>query len=103
MKHQTAILCLTMLLVAACGKQDVHTACYSNGDHENMSDGRIIRICDCITNAIEKEGATKEERLSIIAWFNKKKIETTTTQELEKSKGIIASITQLKTRCEAVK
>ncbi|MFY9286929.1 MAG: hypothetical protein WAO98_00345 [Alphaproteobacteria bacterium] len=103
MKQHAIIICLTSLLLASCGKQDVHTACYKNGDHENMSDGRIIRICDCIEKAISKDKLSEQESGWIVAWFNKKAIETATPHESAKSKGIVASITQLKARCDAIK
>lgn len=103
MKGRIVTLSLGVFLLAACGKQDVHSACYSNGGHENMSDGRIIRICDCITHAVEEGKPTAQETKWIVAWFNKKTMETATPQEKEQAKQIAASVAQLKAMCERVK
>lgn len=103
MKIRIAVLCLTTLLLASCGKQDVHSACYSNGDHEHMSDGRIIRICDCLSNAVQKGKPTEQEAQWIVAWLNHKSPETKTPEEIKRADGLIASLVSVKTRCEATK
>ena len=48
-------LCLAL---AACGDVDVKSACFDNGEHGKLSDGRITRICDC---RIKQGGIAKFE------------------------------------------
>ena len=45
---------LMAVALAACS-DDPASACFKRGDHDNMSDGRITRICDC---ALKQSGST---------------------------------------------
>lgn len=49
----TIAIGLTVVILAACS-DDPASACFKRGDHDNMSDGRITRICDC---ALKQSGA----------------------------------------------
>ncbi len=55
------LLLLCSLLLTACGEGDVHSVCYANGDHGNLSDGKITRICDCIAKAVAQQKPTPQE------------------------------------------
>lgn len=103
MKSHAVVLCFGLLLLAACGKQDVHSACYKNGDHDNLSDGRITRICDCMNNAIQKDKPSDQDVKWIVAWFNKKPLITKTPEDEKKASSLMTSLTKLKTRCDGTK
>lgn len=56
---------LMAVALAACS-DDPASACFKRGDHDNMSDGRITRICDC---ALKQSGAatlTETERGTLV-------------------------------------
>lgn len=97
------MFCVVALLLAACGQQDVHSACYANGDHEHLSDGRITRICDCVDDSVKKGSPTEKEKQWIIMWFNKKPLKAATSEEKKQAEKLVAEIIQLKARCEAVR
>jgi Metal-sensitive transcriptional repressor len=95
-------LCFSVLLLASCGKKDVQSACYSNGDHANMSDGRITRICMCVSKRVAAQGYSEKETNWIIAMIEKDslKIEEGDKERWREVSKIFSGIKQ---GCEAEK
>ena len=68
------LLALSSVLLAACSEPTFDSACFSNGDHENMSDGRITRICDCMEKRVAEGNPTPKQSKWLIAMLRKKDI-----------------------------
>lgn len=98
-KTSLAVLLFIGLSLTSCGKQDVHSACYSNGDHANMSDGKITRICDCIDAAVKRANLTEQETQWVITLLNKEAIKELKPGDAAKAKKIEDDLIQLKTSC----
>lgn len=54
--HRIRLSVAVVLMGAALAgcSDDPASACFKRGDHDNMSDGKITRICDC---ALKQSGA----------------------------------------------
>lgn len=65
---------LALLLLTACEK-DPTTACFDNGEHEKMSDGRITRICDCALSKIRADKMTPAQQKALVAIIEGDKVE----------------------------
>lgn len=102
--HRPALLpLLGLLLVSACGEQTVHSACYKNGDHANMSDGRITRICDCVDAEVKRQNPTPRQSQIVVAWFNGKTVDSNTPRDRQEADVIVAAMKKFKASCEAIR
>jgi hypothetical protein len=99
----TLAICLATLLLISCGKADVQSACYSNGDHENMSDGKITRICSCISDRISAQKFSEKETTWVITLLKKKTIKDVPDSEQERLKEVSGTFWGIKRGCEALK
>lgn len=100
LKH-TIIFSMVVLLFA-CGQQDVHSACFENADHVNMSDAKIRRICDCIEKGVSKQKANENETRWIVAWLNDDPIEGVPI-ERDEILRISSFMSGLKRNCEKLR
>lgn len=93
---------IAILILTSCGKADVQSACYSNGDHGNMSDGRITRICMCVSERITAQKLSDKETSWVIAIIEKDsiKVEDKDKARWREVSGIYKGIKQ---SCEALK
>lgn len=97
-----AMIALSVLLLAACGKKDVQSACYSNGDHANMSDGKITRICMCVSERVAAQKFTEKEVGWIIAMIEKDSIEVPDGDK-ERWREVSKAYYAIREGCEASK
>ena len=93
------LLLLCSLLLTACGEENVHSACYANGDHANMSDGKITRICDCIAKAVALQQPTARETGWIITLLKGRRIVDDTPADQAAIKQIQGFIQQKQASC----
>ena len=104
MKYRNILaICFAALLLMSCGKADVQSACYSNGDHENLSDGRITRICDCVSSRIAAANLTEEETGWVVIWLKGKSVKDVPEQKQERLKEVSQRFWGIKRGCEALK
>jgi len=92
-----------VLLLTACGEENVHSACYKNGDHANMSDGRITRICDCIDSTLKNTKPTPQQIQLAIAWLKGQPLESKSPQAKYAAADIAAAMKRIKPYCEGTK
>lgn len=92
----------TVLLLSACGKQDVPTACYKNGPHESMSDGRIISMCDCVKEKVEAQELNEKQTNWVITLLKGKQVkEELTDTEKNQLRGISMRLSDIQGQCMA--
>lgn len=104
MKYRNILaICLITFLLMSCGKASVQSTCYSNGDHEHLSDGRITRICDCVSSRISAAKLTEEETGWVITWLKGKNVKEVPPQELARLKEVSQIFWGIKRGCEALK
>lgn len=63
----------TAFLLSGCGDTDVKSACFNNGEHKIMSDGRITRICDCRMKEARVENMSAEDQALLARLIDGKK------------------------------
>ncbi|MFH1159097.1 MAG: hypothetical protein V1721_09525 [Pseudomonadota bacterium] len=79
------------------------SVCYSNGDHKNLSDGRITRICDCVSSRIAAQNLTEEETGWVVTWLKGKSAKDVPEQRQARLKEVSQSFWSIKRGCEAIK
>ena len=92
---------VAILLLTSCGKVTVQSACYSNGDHANMSDGKITRICTCVSDRIAAQKFTERETSWVIALIEKESVKDLTESEKVRWKEVSQTFWSIKRGCES--
>lgn len=101
--HKTISALFAICILVSCGKKDVQSACYSNGDHEKMSDGRITRICMCVAKGVSAMNLSEKENGWVIDVIEGDTIKELSDKEKDQLKEIKKRFYRIKSSCEAVK
>lgn len=100
MKSLPIIASCAALALVACSEPTVHSACYKNGPHDSMSDGRIITMCDCVTKDVEALKLGEKQTKWVITLLRGKQVEDTLTNaEQQQLRGITMRVSDIQGEC----
>ena len=87
-------------VLSACGDADVKSTCFDNGEHARMSDGKIIKICDCRMKAARVASLTAKDQVILARLIDGKDVEGPERKRAQELATIWANTAQV---CAAIK
>lgn len=89
-----------ILILAACSEPTVQSACYKNGPHDRMSDGRIVRICECVDKAVAEKKLSPKQTGWVITLLNQDEVEGLTQADKDSFRRTSMMLSDVQGQCQ---